>query len=355
MNNSPLVLLFPTHYLGNFVLGLPWVNAVLRDNSKAVVVIDARFEALCRAVLPAETELVLYPRQQLASSQPFFSRLRCYWQFLRALRSYRAGTLVDLEGERFTGVLSRLSACRRRIGPTGKRAQHFYTEVLDLDYYKHRYNAFGTVLAAVLGEQVAPDSHLDYRFAAQLLQSIESRVQSARGRRLVAIHPGASVAYKLWPRAAFVELLRSLEQRGWQVLWVGAGVTDREIIADVMQQLPGSSAINCCDQLGFLELAALFKRCDCFIGSDSGPMHLAASTGIPVLALFGPSIEAIWSPLGNNCQVLRGSDACGENCDAWHCDYAYRCMTSLKPEQVLAAIAGVPDNNQMSPQKGPHG
>jgi len=346
VKNSPPVLLFPTHYLGNFVLGLPWICSVLREHPAALVVIDSRFELLARAVLPSETELLLYPRTRLASSEPFFSRLRYYLGFLKVLRRDRDATLIDLEGERFTGVLSRLSGCRRRIGPAGKRAGRFYTDILRLDYYRHRFNAFGTVLADFVASEVTPDSHLPYSFTAEVKQQIDAQLKDVRSRRLIAIHPGASVAYKLWPQASFVELVSKLEQAGYQIVWVGAGESDAGIIDEVMQALPDSGAINLCDHLGFLELAALYRQCSCFVGSDSGPMHLAASTGIPVLALFGPSVEAIWSPLGDNSHVLRGTECCGEDCDAWHCDYSYRCLKSLSPEQVLEAVERYADNVQ---------
>ena len=338
VNSSPPVLLFPTHYLGNFVLGLPWICAVLEKYPAALVVIDSRFATLAEAVLPAGSDVLLYQRARLASSEPFFSRLRHYLRFLKVLRRDRKTTLVDLEGERFTGVLSLLSGCQRRIGPVGKRAGRFYTDVLELDYYRHRFNAFGTVLSELVASIDAPDSHLAFTFPAAVEQLIEAQLGAAGSKQLVAIHPGASVSYKLWPEASFVVLIENLEQAGYQVVWVGAGDNDASIIDSIMGTLPNSSAINLCNRLGFLELAALYRQCCCFVGSDSGPMHLAASTGIPVLALFGPSVEAIWSPLGDNSHVLRGSESCGENCDAWQCDFAYRCLQSLSPEQVFEAV-----------------
>jgi len=335
---NPPVLLFPTHYLGNFILGLPWLCQVLREHPDALVVLDSRFAELAAMVLPTRVNLLLYRRDKLARGQPLRTRLGHYWQCLRVLRRYRRGTLMDLEGERFTGVLSWLSGCQRRIGPSGKRAQRFYTEILDLDYRRHRFNAFGEIVAR-FNTAGTPDSHLAYHLPDAVQQFLAMRLDPVRGKPLVAIHPGASVTYKLWPEEHFVALVGGLEARGWQVVWVGAGELDRDIIASVMTQLPDSSAMNFCDELSFSELVALYQQCSCFIGSDSGPMHLAASTGLPVLALFGPSVEAIWAPIGDNSKVLRGSRACGVDCDAWHCEFSYHCLTSLVPEQVLAAVA----------------
>lgn len=329
------ILLFPTHYLGNFILGLPWVRQVLQNHPDALVVLDSRFLSLAATVLPQSAQVLAYPRDKLASSQPFFSRLQHYWRFLRQLRARPAATLMDLEGERFTGVLSRLSGCRRRIGPAGKRAERFYTEVLELDYRRHRFNAFAEVVADFTSGQ-RPDSHLPFTLDESLQQSVARRLPPAAGAT-IAIHPGASVSYKLWPEDYFVSLVQELESLGYAVVWVGAGSLDQGIIERVMARLPDSRATSLCNELDFVELVALYRQCACFIGSDSGPMHLAAASGIPVLALFGPSVEAIWSPLGDNSKVLRGSKACGENCDAWTCDFGYHCLSSLTPEMVVSA------------------
>lgn len=345
------VLLFPTHYLGNFVLGLPWVCEVLREHPQSLVVLDSSFADLAATVLPAGTNVLLYPRSRLARSEPFFSRLGHYWRFLRQLRRRPQATLMDLEGERFTGVLARLSGCKRRIGPAGKRAERFYTDILDLDYRRHRFNAFGEIVADFVSDK--PPSQLQYQIAGVTDANLDAVLGSvAAGRPLIAIHPGASVTYKLWSQDYFVELIAMLEAAGYQVVWVGAGDLDAGIIDAVMARLPASDAHNLCNKLGFVELVALYRRCIGFIGSDSGPMHLAASTGIPVMALFGPSVEAIWAPLGDNSHVLRGDKPCGENCDAWNCDYAYHCLSSLRPERVMEAVRAY--CRAKPPQTGAH-
>ena len=65
------ILLFPTHYLGNFVLGLPWVLKVLSVRPQAPVVLDARFGPLARLILPEHSRLILYPARQWRLVSPF--------------------------------------------------------------------------------------------------------------------------------------------------------------------------------------------------------------------------------------------------------------------------------------------
>ncbi len=330
------ILLFPTHYLGNFVLGLPWVLEVLIRYPDSLVVLDAQFEGMAKRVLPPDTNLLLYPRKQIAKDQKFLTRLGAYWRFLKALRSSTADTILDLEGERFTGVLARLSGCKRRVGPAGKRAERFYTDILDLNYENHRFNAFGEIVADYVSG--TPSSHLPYALDESSSKAVLDKAGiRATQKPLVAIHPGASVPYKLWSQDYFVELVSKLDDAGYQVIWVGAGDMDSAIIEAITEKLD-SGPINLCNKLNFVELISLYRQCKFFVGSDSGPMHLAASTGLPVFALFGPSKEAIWAPLGDNSTLLRGTEPCGSQCDAFDCEYAYRCLQSLRPSAIIDAV-----------------
>lgn len=357
------ILLFPTHYLGNFVLGLPWVLRVLESHPDAMVVLDSRFAGLARLVLPDSAPLLYYPRDKLAKNQPVWRRLRHYLVFLRRLRSRPRATLVDLEGERFTGVLAWLSGCDRRIGPQGKHAERFYTEALDLNYERHRFNAFGAVCADFVDDS-SPQALLPFRVdedAKRSLDAILADRQAASAtdgyeaketsrtpdsRPWVAIHAGASVPYKLWPRDYFRELAGQLEARGYRIAWVGAGEMDAEIIRGIREEGAGAGGVDLCNRLSLPELLALYRRCALFIGSDSGPMHLAASSGAQVLALFGPSREAIWAPLGPRSRVLRGERSCAADCDAFHCRFDYHCLTSLQPAQVMAAVQRIEDSEE---------
>lgn len=331
------ILLFPTHYLGNLVLGLPWVLQVLQKYPDSLLVLDAQFEDFARLVLPSDTRLLLYPRMQIGKGQPVVTRFIHYRRFLKGLRNSGCDTILDLEGERFTGVLARLSGCSRRVGPYEKRAERFYTDILDLDYENHRFNAFRDIVADYVDVDTT-SSHLPYSLSKTVEGSLHKKL-STRGsdRPIVAIHPGASVPYKLWSQDYFVELVELLHVSGMQVAWVGAGDSDCKIITAIRRKLE-IETINLCNELSVVELVAFYKHCKLFVGGDSGPMHLAASTGIPVYALFGPSNEAIWAPLGDNTTLLRGSESCGANCNAWDCDFAYRCLRSLRPESIMEAL-----------------
>ena len=338
---QPPLLLFPTHYLGNLVLGLPWVLRVLERRAEAVAVFDASFRSLISMLPETASRTLYYPRKELAGDKGPAHRLRHYLGFLGALRKYKGHCLIDMEGERFSGAIARLSGCRRRIGPKAKRASWFYSDVLDLDYLAHRFYAFGEIIGEY-GVGEAPLGALDFQVTPELEDRIRLLLAGhLASRPLAVIHPGASVRYKLWPKEHFASLARGLHEAGLQVAWVGAGRFDAEVVAGIGQALPRAPAIDLCNRLSLPELVALFRQSRLFIGCDSGPMHLAAAAGLPVFALFGPSREAIWAPLGEHSVVLRGELPCAQDCDAWHCRNDYHCLRSLKPDAVLARTAAL--------------
>jgi heptosyltransferase-3 len=103
----------------------------------------------------------------------------------------------------------------------------------------------------------------------------------------VAIHPFAGSPKKRWPLERFQELAEWLARR-MPVEWC-AGPED---------ELPGARRFD-----DLYELACWLATARIFIGNDSGPAHLAAAVGTPVVALFGPSNPAIWAPRGPHVAV----------------------------------------------------
>lgn len=325
--------MLPTHYLGNLILGLPWVLQVLKQHPGAIVVVDTAFQPLIHRLSVPADQVLYYPRREMAKHHPLSYRFKHYLQFVAALRRYRRHCLIDLEGERFSGILSRLSGCKQRIGPATRRAHWFYTEARELNYNAHRFSAFGEILGKYATTR--PSSYLDFQVPSDPMPTI---LKDLNHSRLAVIHPAASKTYKLWPQQYFVQLARRLSDTGYQVVWIGSGDFDAEIIAGIERSLTMVQTVNCCNHLSLLQLISLFHQARLFIGCDSGPMHLAASLKLPVFGLFGPSSETIWAPLGEYSNVLRSRKPCGPDCNTRYCRYDHQCLKSLSPAEVMHAI-----------------
>lgn len=166
------------------------------------------------------------------------------------------------------------------------------------------------------------------------------------GEKIIAVCPGASHATKRWPAGAFAQALGLLAERGRKFLFVG-DAADAALAQGIqgMARKGSDLLIHAAGKTSFAQLAALLKRSDLLLCNDSGPMHVASALGTPVLALFGPTVEAFgFFPRGPKDRVLQRDLACrpcsvhgGEACPLGHHD----CMQKIAPFDVAKALEGM--------------
>jgi lipopolysaccharide heptosyltransferase II len=163
-------------------------------------------------------------------------------------------------------------------------------------------------------------------------------------RQLLALAPGASHFTKRWPTHHWVALARRLVDSGNDVLVVG-GAAEREA-ADEIAAAGGSAAVSSAGEFDPTGTAALLKRARALVSGDTGAMHLATAVGTPVVALFGPTVEAFgFFPYHAKATVLQRPLECrpcsaqgGAACPLKH----HRCLQDLMPEEVLEALRKLP-------------
>jgi heptosyltransferase-2 len=151
---------------------------------------------------------------------------------------------------------------------------------------------------------------------------------------LLAVHVGAGTSAKRWPVGHWDELLNMFLADGWRIILVG-GPDDVEVASRIARH---ERLRDWTGQLRLSETAALLERADFFIGSDSGPAHVAASAGIPSLILFsGTNRPRQWRPWSRRTMILRNRVAC-RPCHQKVCPLAdHPCMSGLTPDRVYRA------------------
>lgn len=161
-------------------------------------------------------------------------------------------------------------------------------------------------------------------------------------RLLIGIHPGGNWEYKLWDGKNYADVASMLAEKRNATILLFAGPNERHLQAQVAEMMEVRPILVKTDELR--HLAALISACDVYIGNDTGPMHIAAAVGTPVVALFGSTNHLRSGPYGNPHTVVQSGMDLGCNpchpgrhpgrCDAGSCEV----IAGITVEQVVQTI-----------------
>ncbi|MBV1930797.1 MAG: glycosyltransferase family 9 protein [Porticoccaceae bacterium] len=330
----------PTKHMGNLLVSLQSIATLAQANqSKSLVVVDESYREILESI-PTINDILYYPRASLAKANKL-GQLRLFKTFYDSLRAYRASLLLNFDSQPISTSIALMSRIKPRWGLSDSPRKRLYTKIVDDNSVNphrfHHYDQYVRNLLACPSPPQYPKLRVLEKHSDSLRQILQSHNIDA-DQPYVCIHAGATKDYKLWPAANYARTADWLVSQGYQVIFIGAGSSDRSIIKDINQQST-EAYTNLCDTLSLGQLIALFSRSAFFLGNDSGPMHLATACGAPVTALFGPTDEQRWGPLGSNATVVRDTQACAEVCSKKFCSESFRCIKLLDENSVRLALA----------------
>ena len=307
------VLIVRVGAMGDVLHGLPAVTALRRALPQCFVgwAIEPRWSALL-ATAGARVrgaEMPVVDRVHLVRTRdwkrrPFSAQtVREIAALRRELRAERYDVCVDLQGSIRSGVIGWMAGTERYVGANAPReglAAMLYGELVEV---KARHVIRGACELVGAGVRVRlnaaavelPRDPEAERWCEDMLSGITA------GKGCVLLCPGAGWGAKQWPAARYAELARRLGAAGWPVL-VNSGSAEGEGVATISETL-GAQAVRC--DVG--QLIALSRRMSLVVGGDTGPVHMAAALGRPVVALFGPTDPDRNGPAfpGATAKVLR--------------------------------------------------
>jgi ADP-heptose:LPS heptosyltransferase len=156
------------------------------------------------------------------------------------------------------------------------------------------------------------------------------------GTRPVVLHPGTSVAARAWPPARYAEVAATLAARGHPVVVTG-GPSETALTAQVCA---GTGATDLGGATSLKQLAGVLASASVVVVGNTGPAHLAAAVGTPVVSLFAPTVPATrWAPYGVPLALLGDQDAACRDTRAKACPLpGHPCLTSVSPADVVTAV-----------------
>lgn len=272
----------------------------------------------------------------------------------RRLRAARYDVAIDLHGGPRSSLLLRLSGAPRRIGYAIPGRGWIYTDRVprsrELRPRHSVVNQWDLLRPLGFGD---PDPEVDPTempvspaAAASVADRLRARGVCPEEHPLVVVHVSAGNPFRRWPAVSFVTLLKRLveaDPRRRVLVVSGPSEQDaaRRIGARARAELGRSDSILDDIEVDLRELRALLDRSALFIGGDSGPLHVAGTSGVPVVGLYGPTLSQRSAPWRPSRFVTESVELGGLACRPCHqraCQPGdYRCLAGIDAVRVAEA------------------
>jgi len=306
------ILLIKPSSLGDIVMALPALSALRRSFPQARIswLIRPAFAALIEGH-PHVDEIVLFDRKRFGKAWRNPVVFKDLLSFIMRLRRGRYDVVLDLQGLFRTASLGWLSGCSQRFGPIWGRefAHHFYTTAVPpqreyvhvVDYYMKLLEAMGVSDRRV--EFVLPAKQ-DATAAARALLSRHSIEPDG----YAVIIPGSAQVSKCWPAERFAALAdRIASDHGLPVIATGSQAEGAMI--ERIQSLADKPIANLAGRTSLPELAEILRSARLVVSNDTGPGHIAAALGKPLVMMFSWSNPLRVGPYGRpECVIARDAD-----------------------------------------------
>lgn len=289
-----------------------------RDQVELVWLVDEDYKALLEAS-PLVDRLILFPRRRWKKS--FYTFLKEIIPWTLSLWRQRFDLVLDLQGLARSGWMTWVTRAPRRIGLASAREGSFlaYTEIVQ-DNALHAVDRYKQAVEQVMG--------LNFEVTFKYLPKINSPLQKGLiSDQYTIIHPYSLWLTKLWPWENFTTLVQSMPEE--KFVLVGNGP---------FFPLNLTNVVDLRNKTTLTELLLLLSHARRVISTDSGPLHLAAVLGTPVVALYGSTSEKLTGSKARTQIILTSNTPC-RPCLKRTCLWSepMDCLQSLLPNTVRNA------------------
>lgn len=303
------ILLIRLERIGDLLMSFGAIRAVREraPDARVELVVGSWNEALARLV-PGVDRIETLDASWLARGAPHASAGAMIGAAL-GWRRRRFDLAINFEGDIRSNFLMWVSRATRRVGFGMAGGGPLLTDCVPYDTHLHvAVNSLRLVDRALSPADNAPSSApptLDLPAAARERAAILLGLEEAGGP-VVGIHASGGRRIKQWDPGRFAEVAARLVQSHAARIVLTGSAADRPDVDRLKAALPaGIEVSDLAGDLDLVTLAAVLERLSVFVTGDTGPMHLAAAVGTPIVGIFGPSDPARWGPLAASARIVR--------------------------------------------------
>lgn len=307
---------------------------ILREHcpeAKITYVVDEPYRELVEGH-PALDEVIVLPKKL---------KTREFLRHIRKIRKNRYDVLLDFHGGPRASLLTFFSKAKLKIGYKIKY-KHFIYDIIvsrepdeglihSVESHVNLVRALGFTPSSIPKPSLPPGSAME----AEKVQRILRR-HHCQGYKLIILHISAGNEFRDWGTERIIALTNLFAGiHDVRVMLIGEEA-DRPSEAEILQK-SSAHLISLVSQLTLRELRELISVSTLFAGADSGPMHIAASTDTPIVAMFGPTLPENFAPWRAKVTLLEKNFDC-RPCRQRQCVHDdFRCLRTISPEEVYQA------------------
>jgi heptosyltransferase-3 len=239
-------------------------------------------------------------------------------------------------------LLVRILGVRKNVA--GYELEKFFTIFRRAQFLDGGFDHQVTACRKAVGAPATDPVSFPLRVAPEARRRIERfwREHGLESRRVIGLFAGGKFAHKRWPIENYAQFCRIILREPKLAIVLLGGPADAVQASELAAQCPGW-LWNFCGQTSLGETAEILRRCELYVGNDSGPAHIAAAAGTPCVTLFSSIVfPGIWEPWGAPNISLRHRVACEYCFSEDHCPReTMECIRGITVEVVVRAALGL--------------
>ena len=271
---------------------------------------------------------------------------------VREIKARRFDLSISFDRKLRPALVAFLAGIPVRVGPSRvfdakpSRVTWLYTKTVPITHDLEKTLQAKTYQVIVRGVTGLPDEGLEKPVFSRTRPEHEEKAAQLLARlpqaeKRIALCVKGTFPLKTWPQEYFAEVVEGLERKYDAAFFVVGAPGDREYAAEVIAGMKTKkTAENFCGDTGLRDLAALIRAADLFLTVDTGATHIAATTGTPLVTVYGCTSPDRWQPISENVRVFTAKEPCcpcshpADGCPSWP---QPSCLWNVRPQEVLEA------------------